>query len=395
MIQRRCANRRCRRTVPQGARTCRACGSRESRWVARYAGLDRKEHGRSFSRKSDAERFLHNQEVRKARRDWVDPALAEQPFAEYVGDWWATTTHLRPSSRARVEGILRHHLLPRFGTAPLSAIQPTDIRAFVADLVGAGLAPATVRKVYNVLGSIFGSVETAGILGRSPCIGVSLPGMGSGAEQRFLSPEELARLADSHPDRYRAAVLVGGYGGLRFGEVAGMSAERFDALRSRLTVLDSITEVGGHLHRGPTKTGRGRVVSLPRFISEALAPYMSVFPPGAEGLIFTAPEGGPLRRTRFRERVWIQAVEAAGLDPLRFHDLRHTAAALAIKAGAHPKAIQERLGHRASPRRSTSTGTCSRSSTRSSRSASTLWPEPCTNRDQSGTTTGPPSSVPL
>jgi integrase len=345
MIQRRCANRGCRRTVRQGARACPACGERESRWVARYSGLDRKEHSQSFSRKSDAERYLHDQEIRKARRDWVDAALAEQPFAEYVAGWWATTTHLRPSSRARVQGILDHHLLPCFGAAPLASIGPANVRAFVADLVGAGLAPATVRKVYNALGSIFRSAVASGILGRSPCIGVSLPGLGARQEQRFLSPEEIARLAATHPDRYRAMVLVGGYGGLRFGELAGLSAQRFDALRSRLTVLDSITEVGGHLHRGPTKTGRGRVVSLPRFVSEALARHMSAFPPGAAALIFTAAEGGPLRRTRFRERVWVGAVEEAGLGPLRFHDLRHTAAALAIKAGAHPRAIQERLGH--------------------------------------------------
>jgi len=62
--------------------------------------------------------------------------------------------------------------------------------------------------------------------------------------------------------------------------------------------------------------------------------------------VFPAPEGGPLRRTNFRRRFWAPAVERAGISPApTFHHLRHTAAALGIAQGAHPKAIQARLGH--------------------------------------------------
>lgn len=72
---------------------------------------------------------------------------------------------------------------------------------------------------------------------------------------------------------------------------------------------------------------------------------MAAYPPESDRLIFTSVEGGPLHRTRFMARYFRPAVEIAGLAPLRFHDLRHTAAALAIHAGAHPKAIADRLGH--------------------------------------------------
>lgn len=63
------------------------------------------------------------------------------------------------------------------------------------------------------------------------------------------------------------------------------------------------------------------------------------------GLVFPSPDGGPLRRTNFRQRVWLRAVKRAGLAGFRFHDLRHTAAAFAIATGAHAKALQSRLGH--------------------------------------------------
>jgi integrase len=66
----------------------------------------------------------------------------------------------------------------------------------------------------------------------------------------------------------------------------------------------------------------------------------------ASELVFTSPEGEPLRRRNFWARTWRPAVVAAGLDPMpRFHDLRHTHAALLISAGVPMKAIQERLGH--------------------------------------------------
>ena len=63
------------------------------------------------------------------------------------------------------------------------------------------------------------------------------------------------------------------------------------------------------------------------------------------GLVFPTPFGEPMRRSNFARRIWTPATAALGLDGLRFHDLRHTAVALAISQGAHPKALQERMGH--------------------------------------------------
>jgi integrase len=66
----------------------------------------------------------------------------------------------------------------------------------------------------------------------------------------------------------------------------------------------------------------------------------------ATDLVFPAPDGGPLRRTNFGHPFWAPAVRAASISPApTFHDLRHTAAALAIAEGAHPKAIQARMGN--------------------------------------------------
>jgi hypothetical protein len=67
--------------------------------------------------------------------------------------------------------------------------------------------------------------------------------------------------------------------------------------------------------------------------------------PGPDGLVFPAPEGGYLRRSNFRRRWWLRATRAAGVEGLRFHDLRHSAATLALAAGANTRELMERMGH--------------------------------------------------
>ena len=82
----------------------------------------------------------------------------------------------------------------------------------------------------------------------------------------------------------------------------------------------------------------------------ALAEHLAEFAePGPEGLVFPAPKGGYLRRSNFRRRWWVRAIRAAGVDGLRFHDLRHSAATLALAAGANTRELMERMGHTSPP----------------------------------------------
>ena len=118
-------------------------------------------------------------------------------------------------------------------------------------------------------------------------------------------------------------------------------------LWARLTVqvIEVITEPKGQLHFGPPKTSAGRrMVGLPRFVVDALAERLAT--PGApEELVFAGPQGGALRVPLFRRRFWLPATRAAGLGGLRIHDLRHTAVALWIAAGANPKEVAAQAGH--------------------------------------------------
>lgn len=96
---------------------------------------------------------------------------------------------------------------------------------------------------------------------------------------------------------------------------------------------------------GPTKTGKARDVSLPSFLADKIGQRIGRFP-SEQGFVFTSTQGRPLRHRNFYQRVFQPALEQAGLPTdFRFHDLRHSCAAILIKQGWHPKQIQERLGH--------------------------------------------------
>jgi integrase len=303
------------------------------------------QRSRVFARKADAQRFLNETETAKVRGTWTDPSLGRVLFRDWLGEWWATTTNLRPSTRARDESLLRNHALPRFGNAPLAAISQRDVRAWVADLSSRGLAPATVQKLYQLLGKLMGAAVDAGMLSQSSCRRVPLPKV-EREEMQFLTPAEVTTLADTIALDYRALVLVGAYGGLRIGELAGLRRGRVDLLHGTVQVAEIVVEVKGVLQIGPPKTRASRrMVTLPRFVVEELAAHLAG-PGDPKAFVFTAPEGGPLRANAFRARVWRPATRVAGVGGLRIHDLRHTAVALWIAAGANPKEVSARAGHR-------------------------------------------------
>jgi integrase len=122
--------------------------------------------------------------------------------------------------------------------------------------------------------------------------------------------------------------------------------KRLDVAAGVVEVAEVVTEMHGHLYLGPPKTTAGRRrVGLPKAAIEALQEHLAGRAMEPDNLVFAASNGSPLRTANFRTRVWRPATRAAGLEGLRIHDLRHTAVALWIAAGAGPKEVAARAGH--------------------------------------------------
>lgn len=162
------------------------------------------------------------------------------------------------------------------------------------------------------------------------------------SEKRFLTHEQVADLADSAGE-YGTAILVLAYCGLRFGEMAALRVRNVDLMRRRLEISESVTEVEGVAVFGTPKTHQRRSVPVARSLVDQLALQMAG--KGPDDFVFTAPEGGVLRLMNFRRRVFDPAAKSVGLEGLIPHELRHTAASLAVSAGANVKHVQRLLGH--------------------------------------------------
>ena len=318
--------------------------SGRSSWQARWRnpiGFDR---AKNFTRRVDATRYLVTVESDKLGGRYADPRLARTRLEDWITEWEATRTNLSPLTRIRDEGSIRNHVLPRFGHFPIGQLQPVHIGQWVADLDAGGLAPATTRKAYQLLAACLSGAVDNGLIPVSPCRNVKLPKLTTPA-MRILEPTEIRALADAIDDRYHVMVLTAAFTGLRLGELAALRTDRFNALRRTLRVEESLAEVRGEfLFKAPKSDAARRTVSLPAFLVEELAHHLATYGDDSK-LVFSAPEGGPIRRTNFRCRTWLPAVQASVGVPCTFHGLRHSHAALLIAQGEHPKVIQERLGH--------------------------------------------------
>lgn len=311
------------------------------RWRARYRDPSKREHARDFRRKLDAERWLASVETAKTRGEWFDPALGRLTFGKWAASWLAGQSQLRPSTHNRYERILHHQVLPWWEKIPLSAVTHADAVAWVGELVGRGYAPATVRQSHRVFSLVLDLAVRDGRLSRNVATGVRLPRV-LPQEKTFLTHEQVAQLAGACGNSGLAVTFLA-YTGLRWGEFAALRVRHVDLMRRRVTIAESAAEVQGKMIFGPTKTHQRRVVVLPRFLVDPLVQHMGTRP--AEDLLFPAPNGGVLRNSNFRHRVLTPAAAAVGLAGLSPHDLRHTAASLAIAAGANVKVVQQMMGH--------------------------------------------------
>jgi integrase len=327
-------------------------------YQVRYYAPDGSRRSRTFPTKSEAKAFATKVEADKVRGEWHDPRMGQTCLSEFVAAYSNTLVHLRASSRLKVEGHLRNYVLPAFGHFKIADIRPADVRAWVSAMLAHGLSPATVRAVAATFSRVMNQALVDGAITRSPLLGLQLPKNGHSPEMKVLEPRQIRALAETVDPHFRTLIFMAAYTGLRWSELAASNVSSVDLASAAVHVRESLVEVNGKLCLGSTKTGATRKVALPRFLVEMLEPQVRGQAP--DGYVFTSKEGGPLRRN-FYKRHYLPALKAS-VDPhlclcdsascserhtplYRFHDLRHTCAALLIAQGAHPKEIQERLGH--------------------------------------------------
>lgn len=312
------------------------------KWRARYRDPSGRERARHFDRKVDAERWLTAVESTKHRGEWIDPALSRITVGDWSTGWLQGQSQLKPLTRERYRNIVRVQILPDWEKHRLSAITHADVVAWVAKLQADGYAAATIRQVHRVLSLMLDLAVRDGRLPRNPATGVRLPRPAKG-EPVFLSALQVEQLARACGPDYDLFVRVLAYTGMRWGEATAVRVRRVDLMRRRIEVVHTAIELEGEMTYGTPKTHQARSVPIPRSLVDDLAALIAGKAP--DDLVFTTARGDVLRNHNFRSRVFKPAAEAIGVPGLTPHDLRHTAASLAVQAGANVKAVQRMLGH--------------------------------------------------
>lgn len=324
------------------------------RWRARYVDGQGNEHARGFERKVDAQRYLNEITTTIVTGTYVAPGAGTVTVEQMHAQWTAAAGHLKETTRATRGYTWAAHVQARWGTRQVNEVQTSAVRAWVQEMRDDGAKPATIENALGLLRMVLDLAVEDRRIPRNPCTGVKAPRR-EHSPRAYLSHRQTGMLASAIGERYGMVVSFLAYTGLRYGEMAALRVEDFDMLRRRVNVRRSVTEVKGKLVWSSPKNHEQRSVPFPRFLADDLAVAMTG--KARDDLVFTAPEGGVLRIATFRTRVFNPAIEA--LRPVddegnvttdfpraTIHDLRHTAASLAISAGANVKAVQTMLGHK-------------------------------------------------
>ncbi|MDO5683548.1 MAG: site-specific integrase [Propionibacteriaceae bacterium] len=328
----------------------------KKRWYARYRTMDGKQRTKTFDLKRDAEAFLVEVEASKQRGAFVDPRRSALTVGGWADGWLTAQADLSPTTRERYRVAIEAHIKPRWGEVKLSDVSHAEVQTWVT---GLKMAPASARKTHRVLSMVLAYAVKDGRLAVNPAVGISLPRVVE-SEKRFLSHEEVHKLAEAVGEDYALVVRFLAYTGLRWGEMAALKVSRLDFPRRRIVVAESVTPVRGKMTFGPTKGHERREVPMPRFLIAELK--RQVAGRDEADLVFTGSRGAVMRSQTFQRAALKDAaiemrlatmtdrVDKKGnpiyADVFHPHELRHTAASLAIASGADVKVVQQMLGHK-------------------------------------------------
>ncbi|WP_245906716.1 tyrosine-type recombinase/integrase [Mycolicibacterium palauense] len=237
--------------------------------------------------------------------------------------------------------ITAKQIAQTFGRRPLVSVRPSEVQAWVAE-ISRKQSAATARHSLGVLRRVFDHAVRDGAIHRNPAAGIRLPKV-QGNDPRPLTHDELWQLADHLDERRdRILVLVAGCCGLRWGELAALRWADVDLGRRTLRVARAYSEEAPRGEMSSVKDNQARTVPIPAIVSEELAKLRGDHKPDEP--VFCSANRTPLRNRNFRRDVFDDAVDALELD-ITPHNLRDTAASLAIHAGASVVAVARLLGH--------------------------------------------------
>ncbi|MEJ7842432.1 MAG: site-specific integrase [Rubrobacter sp.] len=279
---------------------------------------------------------------------------------KYLDRWLADSVRdtVRLTTYQGYERIVRRHLKPTLGTIKLKSLTPTHVRGLYRERLDSGLAPRMVQLVHTTLHKALKQAVMDGLIPRNATEAVKAPKVGR-KEITPLSAEQtkgLLQAAGDAKDRFETLYAVAVGTGMRQGELLGLKWEDVDIERGVLQVRRTLSTANGKgFAFGEPKTARSRrSIKLPALALAALKRHRTAQLEERmqlaglwqdHDLVFANRKGNPVSRQDLITRSFKPLLRRARLPDVRFHDLRHTCATILLRAGKHPKYVQELLGH--------------------------------------------------
>ena len=290
-----------------------------------------------FATKQDAARYVTRIES--------DGAPSGLTLNEYAGQVFDSSFDLRGSTLYAYRKTFQKHVADKIGRKTLGDLSTDDMRRYFTDLEA---GPSAQASVYRVVAKVLNSAEREGVIGKSPLRPIRKPKDTRRREVRPLPIEDIEALASAVNPYFRLAVLLAGYAGLRGGEIGGLRLSDVDIENRQIQVVQATARHGGQRVLGEVKTAAGRRrIDVPEFLVQECVAHFDRFGTAPDGRLFQTSEGNLVVNQTLDGALQKAATLSFtnGEAKVRFHDLRHTCAALMVAQGAHPKMIQQHMGH--------------------------------------------------
>jgi integrase len=314
------------------------------RYYVSYRDPAHKQHvKRGFKRKHDAEDFMHRVEISVADSDYIDPKAGNALVSDLGKSWLrGKRGTIKPKYLGDLNTSWKVHVLPEWGERRIGDIRHSEVQAWVSQLAGKRSPTITIRA-FGVLKGICDTAVADGLIRRNPVDKTRLPRKVRKARVYLTVPQVMALANES--GRYGTLILLLSFCGPRWGEAAALRVKNIDFDRHRVLIRSSYVRAGREHYEGPPKTWETRDIPIPDIVLGALRKECEG--KGVNDLVFTNAKGEHIREQAMDGNGWYTgALKRSGVPRLAIHDLRHTAASIAISSGANVKAVQRMLGHK-------------------------------------------------
>ncbi|HEY7308245.1 MAG TPA: tyrosine-type recombinase/integrase [Gemmataceae bacterium] len=302
-----------------------------------------------FETKKKALAWLHEQHAKHDRGQLADSG--RRTVGAWLAEW---LTMKKPQVEVRSwdnwESHVRLHLAPIIGRTPLAKLRPSHVAAMYSTLEEQGVSSAMRKKVGVTLSMAMADAVRMQYLASNPATAIKKPKTKEPDIRPLDAEQARAFLTATATDRLHALYVLALDTGMRQGELFGLHWPEIDFASGVVTIKQSLEERDGHhrLKEPKTASSRRRIEVTPATIAALNAHRQQMLKAGLyrpDGPVFVDTEGNWLRKSNVRRRSFAKALKKAGLPPVRFHDLRHTAATLMLLSGINVKAVAATLGH--------------------------------------------------